>query len=506
MSELDLSRLREQLGVRTEFPEAVRAAADEASRRPPDPDRSRDGRVDARDVPFVTVDPAGSRDLDQAFFARRAEGDVDVLYAIADVGHFVDRGGTIEAEAFERGVTFYSPDEKTPLYPTALSENGASLLPDVDRPCILFTIRVATDGTATLQALDRAVIRSRVALAYEDVSVHLGAERHAPGSGMFAGNEWSESLGLLEVVGRLRQAAEVARGGVSLPISAQHVQRWSAALTGYRLSFNNPDDVEGWNAQISLMTGICAAGLMRSNKVGLLRVLDPPAADRVRSLRLTATALGIRWPDEWSYAEFIRSLDPTRELDASVIFQASGIVGGARYEEFEGEASPALRHSAIADFYAHVTAPMRRLADRYALDLVVDLAAGRMPSAESLDTLRRLPDVMQAATRKASSLESSIVDHAEAALLAGRVGETFRALVVRVRADRLTVQIPDPPVRTNIPARVAFECSVDGAHPRLTEDGSALADATTRLALGDWIDLRLAGADTEAGKLSFECV
>mgnify|MGYP001017861696 CR=1 FL=1 len=349
-------------------------------------------------------------------------------------------------------------------------------------------------------------MRSRVALAYEAVSDHLAAERAHAGSGPLAGNEWSESLGLLEVVGKLRQAAEAARGGVSLPISAQHVQRWSAAMTGYRLSFKDPDDVEGWNAQVSLMAGILAAHVMCEHNVGLLRVLDVPAPDRVRSLRLTALALGKRWPADWSYAQFIRSLDPTRELDAAIIFHASGVVGGARYETFEGDAPDALRHSAIAEFYAHVTAPLRRLADRYALDLIVELAAGRRPSDNEMDTLRRLPDVMQAATRKASSLESSIVDHAEAALLADRVGEVFRALVVRVRSDKLTVQIADPPVRTDVPARAVFERLPNGGTVRIADDGAALVESGDRLALGDWVSLRLTRVAEDDGRLAFERV
>ncbi|HEY0037738.1 MAG TPA: ribonuclease catalytic domain-containing protein, partial [Longimicrobium sp.] len=131
-----LNAAREEFGVRAEFPREVTEAAAEAAKRVVSPGN---GREDRRDLPLVTIDPPGSRDLDQAVgIHAEPDGGFRLWYAIADVGFFVDRGGPIEAEAFKRGVTFYAPDHKVSLYPPAISENAGSLLPDVDRPCILF--------------------------------------------------------------------------------------------------------------------------------------------------------------------------------------------------------------------------------------------------------------------------------------------------------------------------------------------------------------------------------
>src|SRR5262245_14352003 len=124
----DFQRIRDELRVPREFPAPVLAEAEASAQRAP-----RAQYTDLSAVPFITIDPPGSRDLDQAFFmAKLAEG-YQVRYAIADVGFFVARGGALEHEAWRRGETLYSPDLKTPLYPPALSESGASLLPDVLR-------------------------------------------------------------------------------------------------------------------------------------------------------------------------------------------------------------------------------------------------------------------------------------------------------------------------------------------------------------------------------------
>ena len=121
------------------FPPAVLAAAEEAARRLPGPEH-RD-RTDRR---FVTLDPASSIDLDQAFAIELAGDDVVLHYAIADVGWFVRPGDALDVEAFERGVTVYLPDRRATLYPPVLSEGAASLLPDVDRPAVVFTVRVGS--------------------------------------------------------------------------------------------------------------------------------------------------------------------------------------------------------------------------------------------------------------------------------------------------------------------------------------------------------------------------
>lgn len=503
--DVEFSRIRADLGLPGEFPDQVLEAADVRAGRVPLPRDERARRADYSFIPFVTIDPEGSRDLDQAVFVQgRGDGFI-VLYAIADVGYFVERGGPVEAEAWRRGLTFYGPDARTPLYPPALGAGAASLLPGAERPCVLFSFFVEPDGAHRLVGVERAVIVSRAQLDYERVGRHLDAERGAPGSGELAGEEWSETLGLLERVGRLRTRLEQARGAVSLPIAAQHVSKWAAALHGYRLSLRNPEDVEGWNAQISLMTGMAAAELMIGHGIGLLRTLDPPRFDRLEALRLTAAALEIAWPREWGYAEFIHSLDPTLPLDAAVIYHAAGVMGGARYLSFEGSLPPGSRHAAIASHYAHVTAPLRRLADRYALDLLVELAAGRTPGGDVGAALAHLPPVMENAERLSRNLENAIVNLAEARLLADRVGQQFEALVIRLRDDRVTVQLADPPVRAEVPIS-AFPADAADGPVSFSDSGAILSSGGYKILLGQAVRLRLTAADPSRGTLRFQPV
>lgn len=492
----EFQRIRDDLGIPKEFPPAVLTEA---------------GRLAARDVrdygpldetPFVTIDPPTSRDLDQALFCERVADGYVVRYAIDDVGFFVLRGSAVEAEAWRRGLTLYSPDLQTPLYPPVISEGASSLLPDEWRPAIVFDFQLDVKAAVKNFTARRALVRSRAKLSYPAVNAHLDQERGAPGSGALADHEWSPSLTLLEEIGRKRERLEARRGGVSLRIPAQQVQRWSTALTGYRLAFEESSQVEGWNAQISLMTGMAAAQLMLEHGEGLLRALDPPRTDRVRALRLTALALGVAWPEEMSYPAFIHRLDPQNPTHALLLQRAAKVTGGARYMAFDGVALTNYQHAAIAAPYAHVTAPLRRLADRYVLDLIVAVAQKEPIPDGLIETLHRLPPVMDEADRMAKQLESRIVDFAEARLLQPHVGELFGAVVIDLRRDGVMVQITQPPVRAFIPA-LAFSSDATNAGTVLSEDGTTMKVGTVTIALGQALKVRLDAVDPQARSVSF---
>src|SRR3954452_5367162 len=129
--------------------------------------------LDRTDIPFVTIDPATSMDLDQALHIERDGDGYVVHYAIADVAAFVTPGDPVDEEAHRRGETLYGADSKVPLHPKVLSEDAASLLPGQVRPALLWTIHVDADGEGTDVDVVRARVRSTAKLDYEGVQQQL---------------------------------------------------------------------------------------------------------------------------------------------------------------------------------------------------------------------------------------------------------------------------------------------------------------------------------------------
>ena len=350
-----LAELRENLDVSLGFPELVLADAERAVRSPRLPD------FDQTEVPFVTIDPPESMDLDQALHLERHRSGYRVRYAIADVAAFVEPGGPMDREAHARGQTLYAPDENAQLYPPALSEGAGSLLPRETRPALVWTMQVDADGEGVEVDLRRALVRSREKLDYAGVQRSLDDGRA------------SESLQLLREVGLLRQEREQRRGGIDLRIPEQEIVD---GPDGYALAFRAPLAVEGWNAQISLMTGQAAAELMLGAHVGLLRTLPEADAGAVKRLRRTATALGIDWPHELDYAALIRMLDPARPDHAAFLAESTVLLRGSGYAAFDDEVPSRPAHAGVGAPYAHTTAPLRRLVDRYVGEACLAISAG----------------------------------------------------------------------------------------------------------------------------------
>ncbi|MEV5317420.1 RNB domain-containing ribonuclease [Streptomyces sp. NPDC052687] len=455
-----LTALRARLGIPAGFPPEVLAEAERAAREPRLP------AYDATGIPFFTIDPPGSTDLDQAMHLSRHGTGYRVRYAIADVAAFVTPGGPLDAETHRRVMTLYFPDERVPLHPPALGEAAASLLPDGPRPAALWTIDLDADGRTRAVDVRRALVRSRARLDYASVQRQIEDGRA------------EEPVALLKTVGVLRERLEAERGGISLGVPEQEIVPRDG---GYALAYRAPLPADAWNAQISLLTGMAAADLLLASGTGVLRTLPAAPDGAVGRLRRTARALRIDWPHHVSYAGLIRTLDPHRPHHAAFLLECTTLLRGAGYTVFrDGALPPLTTHSAVAAPYTHCTAPLRRLADRYTTELCLAAAAGQDPPDWVLAALERLPAEMTAGARRAGTVERECVNAVEAAVLADRVGDTFDACVVDLderRPTTGTVQLTDPAVIGR----------VDGEH----------------LPLGERVRVRLTEADPARATVRF---
>ena len=412
-----LAGIRAQFKLPEGFPNDVLAAAEAAAKRLPS------DHADWTDRSFVTLDPASSTDLDQAFAIEPAGRDLLLHYAIADVAWFVDDDGPIDVEAWKRGVTTYLPGGKVSLYPPVLGERAASLLPDGPRPAIVLTVRIAADGDVKLDAATRAVIRSRAKLAYSAVG-----ENDLP-------------IGFADLAGRI-QAAEDRRGAARVDPPEQEVERDEAGR--FALRFRPYSPAETRNAALSLAANLAVADALLAAETGLFRVMAAPDAFAEERLRRTARAFRLQWPEDMPLSQFERRLDPERPSEAAFMLAVRRAGQGASYAPYESGTIP--WHAAMAATYAHATAPLRRLADRYVLRAVLAVANGKPVPEKVAAAFTRLPETMRKAEGRAEQVERAVIDLAETALLAGQEGAVFPAIVTDIGETGARIQLRDLPV------------------------------------------------------------
>ena len=428
------------------FPPELHKQAAEAT------DRFADQRQDLREVEFVTIDPPSSMDLDQAVHIEREPEGYRVRYAIADVAAFVTPGSALEAETIRRGQTIYVPDDLVRLHPVELSEGSASLLPEVDRPAVVWDMHLDGDGEVVDFTVFRALVQSRAKLNYEGVQADFEAGRLHP------------AIELLPEVGRLRQSSDARRRAINLrlpSVTAQQVpgQTGGAAHDGpehggpqktYELQIDPRQEVNDFNAELSLMAGLCAGQMMVDAGYGIVRTL-PPAKDKDlvrfdKAARALGFELGGRHP-----GRLLDEVDASTPRGMALMLDATTLLRGSGYVAFGfgGDGTPEV-HAGVGSYYAHVTAPLRRLVDRFATEICLSIAAGvRVPEWVT----GRVDEVVEAMARTspiASRVDKACLQLTQAVVLEPWVGQNFQAAVLRSEPEKKQPQadifVEAPPV------------------------------------------------------------
>jgi exoribonuclease R len=316
----------------------------------------------------------------------------------------------------------------------------------------VWTFRLDEHGSVVDASAERAIVRVAEAITYEEAQRRIDTATDS-------------MLGLLRVVGTLRREIEADRGGVSIAVPSQEVV---SSEHGFRLEFERTLPVEEWNAQISLMTGMAAAHAMGVAGFGIVRTLPEPTDDAIRQLRTVAGALGLEWPSELSYPRFVRTLDGTTSPQAAFLWQSVRLLRGAGYEIVDGVGEPPL-HGAIAAPYSHVTAPLRRLVDRFAAEIAYAALNDEDPPGWAMERLHELPSVMARAGQLQGAVERAVVDYMEAMVLEPYQGQRFTGVVVDVRDDDVRIQLADRPIVVDV-ARNGVDLELSKTVELLLED------------------------------------
>ena len=211
-------------------------------------------------------------------------GGYRVYYAIADVAAFVAAGRRARRR---RPGGAASPSTARTEHPAASAgavRGRRLLLPDgtetrgaVDDPAR------PPDGEPTEVDVQRAMVASVARLDYPQCQRDMDAGALHP------------SIALLPEFGELRAAAR-PRAARHQPRPARFGGGPSAGRALDDRAAGRAADRASYNAEVSLLTGMCAAAMMLDGGVGLLRTLPAPSADQVAALRTATAALGIPWP------------------------------------------------------------------------------------------------------------------------------------------------------------------------------------------------------------------
>jgi ribonuclease R len=401
--------------------------ADEA-----EPPVLKDGRVDLRDIPLVTIDGEDARDFDDAVFAEEDGNGFHLIVAIADVAHYVKENSALDHDAHKRGNSVYFPDRVIPMLPERLSNGLCSLMPNQDRYCL--AVHIWIDGAGNIKKYEfvRGLMRSTARLTYTEVE----ATQNSANKGL-----WKA----YEALAKNRDE----RGALDLN------------LPEYKIIFDASGNVANIAPKARLESmrlietfmiaaNVAAADYLLKHKAhGIYRVHEPPSEEKIDELRNLLKMSGYSLarevaPKQLNFVLHKSEKDPNQPMIHTAVLRAQM---QAYY------AAENLGHFGLSlQKYCHFTSPIRRYADLIVHRALAGLIAGKKP-VKPEQSLAQAALHISETERKAMMAERDASDRYKVSFMAKRIGDVFQGIIASLNEHGLFVTISGNGVTGFVPIR-----------------------------------------------------
>ena len=230
---VDILSIVRAYGLPEEFPEAV---MEEVARVPEllSPEYvageiEKNGRVDLRKIPMVTIDGEDAKDLDDAVSVSKETVNGETIYHlgvhIADVSHYVKENRPLDEEAYKRGTSVYLVDRVIPMLPHRLSNGICSLNAGCDRLALSCLMDIDEKGIVVGHKICESVVNIDRRMTYTAVNAILEAKNGGEEAAVKEKAEFAEKcleeyadfvpmFLLLDETARVLRKKRMARGAV----------------------------------------------------------------------------------------------------------------------------------------------------------------------------------------------------------------------------------------------------------------------------------------------------
>jgi len=462
----------------------------------------REGRVDLRQLPLVTIDGADARDFDDAVYAEpKRGGGWRLIVAIADVSHYVPVDSALDREAYERSTSTYFPGFVVPMLPETLSNGICSLMPKVERLCMVCDMVVDAEGTVTKSKFYDAVMLSHARLTYDKVwqVVGLGDKD--------ARHEVADVLPQLENLHALYKAmAGQRRRRGAIDFETPEVKfRLDQTGNVESMGASERNDAHKLIEECMIAANVQAALFLEKKKIpALFRAHEPPPAEKYEDLQQFLREFKLRMPpvDEVTPADFSEILRmvhdrPERELIQNVLLRSQSMA--AYQPDNRGHFGLALQA------YAHFTSPIRRYPDLLVHRAIRFALTGRKPVDYSYSPSEMSVMAIHCSQRerRAEEAERDVDERFKCAWMEKHIGSEFDGVVTGVTSFGLFVELDESKVSGLVHIS---QLANDYYHFDATRKLLQGERTGTQFRLGDHVRIQVLRASLEDRKIDFKMV
>ncbi|APZ52746.1 ribonuclease R [Salipiger abyssi] len=485
-----------QHGIPDDFPPDVLEEAD--SKKP----AGLSGRIDLRELPLVTIDPADARDHDDACFAEpdddpKNEGGHIIWVAIADVAYYVTPGSKLDREAKTRGNSSYFPDRVVPMLPDRLSGDLCSLHEGVPRACIAVRMVVDAEGNKKSHRFVRGLMRSPASLTYQEVQAAFDGEPNDKTGPLLD----PVIKPLFAAYGALKAARE-RRQPLDLELPERKVVLSDEGKVT-SVNFVERLDAHKLIEEFMILANVAAAETLIAKKTPLLfRVHEEPPADKLESLRDTADAAGLTL----AKGQVLKTAHLNKLLHDAAGKEEAELINIATLRSMtQAYYSPKnFGHFGLAlQNYAHFTSPIRRYSDLIVHRGLIT-AHGWGDDGLSEQEIERLEQIGQHISdteRRSMMAERDTNDRYLAAYLSDRIGAEFGGRISGIAKFGVFVKLDETGADGLVPIR-----NLGNEYFHFDRDAGTLmgADTGVIIGLGQRVRVRLTDAAPVTGGIGLE--
>lgn len=462
------------------------------------PEKAKEGRIDLRHIPLVTIDGEDAKDFDDAVYCEREGDHWRLLVAIADVSHYVEIGSALDKEATLRGTSVYFPGKVIPMLPEILSNGLCSLNPHVDRLCMVCDMRVDEQGHILSHDFFEAVMHSAARLTYNEVA-EMVVQRSVE-----ARNQHQTLVHHLDDLYDLYQAfrkARKERGAIDFETNETQIIFGKDRKIDQIIPTER-NDAHKLIEECMIAANVCAAKFLERFRIPALhRCHDSPAPNKLGDVRDFLGSVGLSLgggdePEPADYAQVIERLweRPDRNLIQTVLLRS---LSQAQY------APEAIGHFGLSqEYYAHFTSPIRRYPDLLVHRAIRHILRGGNAKdfQYSLSDMETLGEHTSMTERRAEDASRDVTAWLKCEYMQDRVGDTFDGIISAVTSFGLFVELRDIYVEglIHVTALTNDYYHFDPVRHRLTGEASGI-----RFGLGEPIRVTVARVDLDERKIDF---
>ena len=457
-------------------------------------------RVDLRKENIFTIDGDDTKDIDDAISIKKISSELYELGVhIADVSHYVKKGGVIDRDAYDRGTSVYLVDRVIPMLPHKLSNGICSLNPEVDRLALSCVMNINTKGHVVNYKIFKSVIKSKKQMTYNCVNDILENNIIPAGYEPFVAD-----LKLMNELSNLIRKKMVNHGYLEFNRPEPKILV-DENCHPYQIDLRNQRTGEKLIENFMIIANETVAGYIEDMKVpGIYRIHDKPNKEKLQVFLKFLNLKGYNLKadiNKFKVTDYQRLLKLFKGKDEEVILNTLAIqtMAKAKYSDIN------IGHFGIASKrYSHFTSPIRRYPDLTLHRLVKEYQEHNNPQTVNY-WHKALFDIANQSSKKeqdAINCERDVEKMKKAEYMEDHIGEEYLGVISGVCEFGFFVELEN-----TVEGLVKID-SLSGDYYIYNKDLNTIfgKNTKTKYMYGDKIYVKVIKASRETAQVDFEVV